>query len=90
MRLSFKVSGTIVGEEKILYNLQIDEKLVCIGIVLDKGMIGSVLKTYFEKSIKSRAKKLIDISATQDKTFFTWKSFAQLQAPKKIDTSKTE
>jgi len=78
MRLSFKVNGTIVGEEKISYNLQIDQKLVCVGVFLDKGMLGSVLKTYFEKSIKSRAKKLIDISATQDKTFFTWKSFDKM------------
>jgi len=78
MNLKVKVSGTLVGEEKISYNLQIDSNLICTGIVLVKEKVGEIIKTYFEKSIGKKAQKLVDISFTQDTTFFTWKTFAQL------------
>jgi hypothetical protein len=81
MRLPFKISGIIVGKEKVSLNIQIDSSLVCTGEVLVKEKIGGILKTYLEKSSHD-AQKLIDITAVHDKSFFTWKSFDKLTDPK--------
>ena len=89
--LSLKVTGTLIGKEKISYNLQITPDLVCTGEVLVKEKIGNILSQYLYKTIGLKAVDLIDITAVQDKSFFTWKSYKLLTEKEAImrSTSKT-
>jgi hypothetical protein len=83
--LALKITATLIGKEKLSYNLQVTPDLVCIGSeshaeVLDKGKIGVLLDTYLHKSIGLKALDLIDITAVHDKSFYTWKSYKMLTA----------
>jgi hypothetical protein len=78
--LALKITATLIGKEKLSYNIQVTPDLVCVGDVLDKGKVGVLLDTYLHKSIGLKAMDLIDITAVHDKSFYTWKSYKMLTA----------